>query len=164
MKEAGRALAHVDRDMWVGSCGAVGLAWHSVWPPVALQFQLSRAVRRAPPLPFFFFPHRVATTARPAACTTTMTHLSLTMESSTDSSVDDLAARATVKNYGDIRYVMPRDGSPTSGQLPALTPASVGQYYHDPRPRDTFRVRANCSFQESRVRASTDLDNSGESG
>ena len=75
------------------------------------------------------------------------------MDSLSDSSIDDLAARATVKIYGDIKYVMPRDGSPTSEQLAALTPASVGQYHHDPRPRGTFRVRANRSFQESRVRA-----------
>ncbi|KAL9632970.1 MAG: hypothetical protein Q9164_004983, partial [Protoblastenia rupestris] len=43
-----------------------------------------------------------------------------------------------------------------------LTPASVGQYYYDPRPRDTFRVRANRSFQESRVPVLTDRGNSGE--
>jgi len=75
------------------------------------------------------------------------------MYSPTDSSVDDLAARATVRTYGDIRYVMPRDGSPTLEQLAALTPASVGQYHHDSKLRDTFRIRTNRSFQKSRVRA-----------
>jgi len=29
-----------------------------------------------------------------------------TMDASTDSSIDDLAARTTVKDYGNIRYVM----------------------------------------------------------
>jgi len=34
------------------------------------------------------------------------------MESAVGSSIDDLAARATVNAYGDLRYVMRRDGLP----------------------------------------------------
>ena len=77
---------------------------------------------------------------------TTTTHLPFMMARPSDSSIDDLAARATVKTYGDIRYVMLRGGLPTPEQLAVLTPASAGQYRQDPRPRGTFRVRANRSF------------------
>jgi hypothetical protein len=46
-----------------------------------------------------------------STCTTTICILRI-MESPTDSSIDNFAARATVSTYGDIRYVMPRDGLP----------------------------------------------------
>jgi hypothetical protein len=41
------------------------------------------------------------------------------MDSPTDSSIDDLAASATVKTFGDIRYVTPGDDSPTKTQSTA---------------------------------------------
>ena len=86
------------------------------------------------------------------------------MDAPTDSSIDDLAAHATVRTYGDIRCVMPRDGPPTKTQLAGLMPAFGGQYHRDPRCRDTLRVRANRSVQESRVRTRTNPGNSRESG
>ena len=66
------------------------------------------------------------------------------MDPSTDSFMDDLAARTTIKDYGNIRYVMARS---LQSQLAALTPAFGEQYRHNPRLLDTFRIRANRSFQ-----------------
>jgi len=56
-----------------------------------------------PALPFFPI-ITTTTTSRPLRAPP---RISLsTMDASTDSSIDDLAARTTVKDYGNIRYVM----------------------------------------------------------
>ena len=65
-------------------------------------------------------------------------------------SIDDLAARTTIDEYGDIRFVMARQPQLQSA---VLTPAFGGQYGHNPGLFDTFTIRADRSFPQSKVQA-----------
>ena len=62
------------------------------------------------------------------------------MDSSADSSIDDLVASRTVTDYDTFRYVLVGF---LRLQIMMLTPASGGQYRHGSRLFDSHRIRAN---------------------
>ena len=68
--------------------------------------------------------------------------------------LDALAAATTVKDYGDLRYAMPR-WSDIPKWLAVLTPVFADQHRHNTRGFDTFGIAAERGTSESTVQAQT---------
>lgn len=81
------------------------------------------------------------------ACTTT--HFPIHMDASTDSSIDELAARTTVKDYGNIRYLIAYQ--PYS-QLGVLTPALMDRLVKIPGCSTLSKFERTAVFNRAQYR------------
>lgn len=64
------------------------------------------------------------------------------MDTSIESLIDDLAARTTIRDYGDIRYVI---ATQPQSQMASLTLALGAQSGHNPTRLNAFGIRADGS-------------------